>query len=117
MSDIEIEDADLCIARILGPGPQGCLPRPEGHTDDEPNSPAIPRPGNRPYYIAPDCPDCGTPLVLSDYLHNPQTPADDVWYDEWECPRCQEGIWMDWPAAEWDTDDTDPTVADEDLIL
>ena len=21
----------------------------------------------------------------------------DVWYDEWECPRCQTGILMDWP--------------------
>ena len=45
---------------------------------ERPNSPAIPRPDNRPYYVAPECPDCGTPLVLGDYLNDPRTPGNIV---------------------------------------
>lgn len=61
-----------------------------------PRCAADPRPDGRPYYIDPTCP-CGTALVLSDLLHNPATPADEVWHDEWTCPKCRNGIWMDTP--------------------
>jgi hypothetical protein len=68
-----------------------------------PTSAAHPRPGGRPYYIAPNCPTCGTPLVLWDRLNERLPLADDqVWYDEWICPHCRDGIWMDWPASEWE---------------
>mgnify|MGYP005842987529 CR=1 FL=1 len=62
-----------------------------------PRSAAEPRPGNRPYYIAPCCPDCGTPLVLLDLLENPEMPEDEIWHDEFICPECRDGIWLDWP--------------------
>ena len=34
------------------------------HPSWRPTSAAHPRPGRRPYYIAPNCPTCGTPLAL-----------------------------------------------------
>src|SRR2546426_581920 len=40
-----------------------CLAR---HPSWRPTSAAHPRPGGRPSYIAPNCPTCGTPLVLWD---------------------------------------------------
>jgi hypothetical protein len=71
------------------------------HPAWRPTSAAHPRPGGRPYYISPNCPTCGTPLVLWDRLNERSPLADDqVWYDEWSCPRCRDGIWLDWPAAE-----------------
>lgn len=63
----------------------------------EPNSAADRRPGNRPYYISPNCPVCGTALVLSDVLENPKGPKDEIWHDEWECSKCRDGVYMDWP--------------------
>lgn len=64
---------------------------------DAPASAADPRPGNRPYYIAPACPNCGAHLVLHDSLTHPERPTDQVWYDEWECPECRDGLYLDWP--------------------
>ncbi|MEQ8226351.1 MAG: hypothetical protein ABRQ37_28805 [Candidatus Eremiobacterota bacterium] len=69
--------------------------------DKIPDSPAIPRPGNKPYYIAPTCETCKTPLVLDDLLENPDTPEEEIWYDEFICPKCLDGIYMDWPESEW----------------
>ncbi len=65
-----------------------------------PRSPDDPRPGNRPHYIAPCCPDCGTPLELLDLLENPEIPEDEIWHDEFICPKCREGIRLDWPESE-----------------
>ena len=75
------------------------------HPSWRPTSAAHPRPGGRPYYISQNCPTCSTPFVLHDRLNESSSPlADDqVWYDEWICPHCRDGIWMDWPASEWDT--------------
>ncbi|HEY7062602.1 MAG TPA: hypothetical protein VII06_14065 [Chloroflexota bacterium] len=67
-----------------------------------PRSPATPRPGGRPYYIAPYCLDCGAALVLHDSLANPEAAPDEVWYDEWECPRCRGALYVDWPTSDWD---------------
>ena len=64
---------------------------------DKPTSAADPRPNNRPAYIDPNCPDCGTPLVLRDALM--RTPPEHVWFDEWWCRQCEE-IVMDWPPGE-----------------
>lgn len=64
-----------------------------------PNSAADPRPGNRPYYIAPNCPKCGAALVLLDRLQDPDASDDEVWHDEWTCPNCQDGLHMDWPET------------------
>ena len=69
------------------------------HPDWRPTSAAHPRPG-RPFYINSECPSCGRPLVLHDRLHADSNLSDDqVWHDEWVCPNCREGIWLDWPAS------------------
>lgn len=44
-----------------------------------------------PYYIDGTCNECGTDLVQQD--------EDSHWNDEWECPDCQDGVYMDWPSA------------------
>lgn len=62
---------------------------------DPPASAADPRPGNRPYFIAPDCATCGTGLILVDR----DQPTSEVWHDEWECPRCDDGVHLDWPES------------------
>jgi hypothetical protein len=51
-------------------------------------------PREKPAHIAADCEDCGYPLELVD--RDADDPGD-IWYDEWECPRCKTGILMDWP--------------------
>ncbi len=60
-----------------------------------PRSAADPRPDSRPYFIAPNCPTCEAALVLVDR----NQPAPEVWHDEWECPRCDDGIYLDWPES------------------
>jgi ribosomal protein S27AE len=67
-----------------------------------PQSAADPRPGGRPAYISAKCPDCGTALVLLDSLENPTLSADELWHDEWTCPTCQDGIFMDWPVGAYE---------------
>ena len=50
-----------------------------------------------PRYLDPNCPECGEPLVLSDLLDDPDMNPDDVWNDEWACPKCYDGdgVWID----------------------
>lgn len=64
-----------------------------------PRSAADPRPGNRPYFIEPDCPVCRRELVLCDR----DRPVSKIWHDEWECPTCQDGAYLDWPASALET--------------
>lgn len=68
-------------------------------TSRAPKSAADPRPEGHPYYIGSDCPKCDAPLVLADIARNPRVRKDRIWHDEWECPRCRDGIYMDWPAG------------------
>ena len=63
----------------------------------KPMSAADPRPGNKPHYIDSACPGCGTPLVLADRLRNLHVRENKIWHDEWQCPQCRDGIYMDWP--------------------
>ncbi|GEA17540.1 hypothetical protein [Moorella sp. E306M] len=65
-----------------------------------PESAAMPRPHNKPFYIDPTCPKCGTPLVLADFLDDPNTPWENVWHDEFICPICRDYIYLDWPESE-----------------
>jgi len=39
--------------------------------------------------------------VLLDQLEHPSAADAEIWYDEWICPRCRGGIWLDWPKSEW----------------
>ncbi len=66
---------------------------------DLPKSAAEPRPGGRPAYIDPNCKACGAALVLSDSMKDPPTPADEVWHDEWQCPNCRDGVYLDVPTG------------------
>jgi ribosomal protein S27AE len=68
--------------------------------NNPPNSAAVPRPDNKPYYIDSNCPKCGTLLVLADLLEEPHTPNEKIWYDEFICPKCRNGIFLDLPESE-----------------
>lgn len=67
--------------------------------EDAPESAAEPRPNGEPYYIDEDCPDCGASLVLNDKLKG---RSGDIWHDEWACPDCDNGIFMDWPEEQFE---------------
>lgn len=102
-------------------------------TEDPPKRPADPRPFYEPYYRDNHCEECGEELVLYDNLSdeqrrsseafsNPETDTSDIiWYDEWACPRCLDGVRFDWPEEEleslWDrvenTDSEDFVPSDE----
>ncbi|WP_258359441.1 hypothetical protein [Moorella sulfitireducens (nom. illeg.)] len=66
----------------------------------QPESAAMSRPYNKPFYIDPTCPKCGTPLVLVDLLDDPYKPLENVWHDEFICPVCRDYIYLDWPKSE-----------------
>lgn len=55
-----------------------------------------------PRYLDPNCPVCGTPLVLADLLDDPDTDPEEVWNDEWACPKCYDGdgVWIDFEPEE-----------------
>jgi hypothetical protein len=53
------------------------------------------RPGNKPYYIDPRCDNCGDELVLLDELEGRM--GEEVWHDEFTCPQCRDGIYLDLP--------------------
>jgi hypothetical protein len=65
-----------------------------------PESPADLRPEGRPFYIGPNCPNCAAPLVLTDAQDGRKPCRQKIWHDEWECPQCRDGLYMDWPASE-----------------
>lgn len=75
-------------------------------TEEPPQSAADPRDGE-PYYIENECENCGSELVLYDELdileiwNSPEMGiperSKEIWHDEWVCPDCVNGIYMDWP--------------------
>lgn len=66
----------------------------------QPESAAVPRPHNKPFYIAPTCSECGASLVIADLFNNPNVPQENIWYDEFICPICRDCIYLDWPESE-----------------
>ncbi len=61
-----------------------------------PGSGGDPRPGNRPYYIAQNCPTRGAALMLLDEFDG----VEVVFHDEWVCPKHRDdGVLMDVPAG------------------
>jgi Zn-finger nucleic acid-binding protein len=65
-----------------------------------PGSAITPRPDNKPCYIDQNCPKCGAALVLADTLEDSQIPGENIWYDEFICPQCRNGIYLDLPESE-----------------
>jgi len=57
----------------------------------------------KPQYINHNCPECGQPLVLADLLDDPDTDLDEIWNDEWACPKCYDGdgIYIDFEPEEF----------------
>ncbi|MHA2427181.1 MAG: addiction module protein [Candidatus Hermodarchaeia archaeon] len=55
-----------------------------------------------PRYLDPNCPVCGETLVLADLLDDPNTDPEEIWGDEWACPKCYDGdsIWIDFDPEE-----------------
>jgi hypothetical protein len=67
-------------------------------------SPCVPRPYLKPFFIVSVCNECDRPLELRDLHDDEGTLAHeehegDVWWDEWCCPNCKDGIIHDWPPA------------------
>lgn len=46
---------------------------------------------NHPLHINHKCFDCHTTLIS----------FDEVWHDEWYCPKCQDGIHIDWTIEDF----------------
>lgn len=67
----------------------------------QPKSAADRRPNDQPYYIDPACPNCGSDLIYANLLDHPPPPFEEFWFDEFICPVCQDGIFIDWPNAYW----------------
>jgi hypothetical protein len=73
-----------------------------------PESPAHRRPNDQPYYIQTKCDECGTALVYEDLLENSDSDpfgSNDsekrhFWFDEFDCPKCRNGCWLDVPESE-----------------
>lgn len=70
-------------------------------------------PREEPHYIDSNCDRCDAVLVLydelplkkfqdSDELGPPPGDDEPIWYDEWVCPECLEGIRLDWPDNNYD---------------
>lgn len=66
-----------------------------GMIEDRPETPADLR-DSEPYYIESVCPDCGTKLRQN------QDAKEHGWHDEWECPNCLDGIYIDWPEGNFE---------------
>lgn len=62
-----------------------------------------------PVCIDSTCGECGRKLVLYDTLRDEKRREADalmdpeyhdsssIWYDEWVCPNCLDGVYYDWP--------------------
>ncbi len=57
------------------------------------------RPNDRPFYIDPNCPRCGT-LLQYDDLVNGETDWNTFFFDEFQCLKCKKGAISDWLQSE-----------------
>ena len=53
------------------------------------------RPNDHPYYIDECCPNCNAILVYDDLLDG-EEDWDNFFFDEFSCPNCEDGCYMDW---------------------
>lgn len=53
---------------------------------------------SEPLFINKNCQFCDCKLILSNVNLESEDYFDEViWYDEWVCSICQDGIWFDHP--------------------
>lgn len=64
-----------------------------------PTSSSSPRPDNKPYFILNECAECHSNLVLADPLFDASIEFEEIWHDEWICPECRDGIYLDIPES------------------
>lgn len=78
-----------------------------------------------PAHIDSNCPSCNAVLVLydelplkkfreSEDLGPPPEGDEEIWYDEWVCPECLDGIRMDWPDSTFE--ELEERMEDEEYI-
>lgn len=60
---------------------------------EAPETPGTRRPNDEPYYIDTHC-ECGEKLVYYE--------EESGWFDEFECPSCEDGIHLDWPDSQFE---------------
>lgn len=65
----------------------------------EPRSAAQRRPNDRPYYVKQTCDKCGADLVYANLVNKSDILVEEIWYDEFMCPNCRDGVYMDWPRG------------------
>jgi hypothetical protein len=53
------------------------------------------RPNDRPFYISDCCPKCDTVLIYDDLVDS-NMDWDDIFFDEFACPKCNDGCYLDW---------------------
>ena len=70
--------------------------------DGDPQRPADRRPGDVPYFIDAEC-ACGEPLVYFEVVDEGIDPDAVVFYDEFTCPDCDNGVHLDWPKDHIET--------------
>ncbi len=63
-----------------------------------PQCPADPRPQDQPVYIEPYCKTCYSPLALVAAVEDKSRAENEVWHDEFICPNCRDGVYMDAPS-------------------
>lgn len=84
----------VCLSskRLLAlPAVERGLEKLKGEEMTAPRSPADPRPGGVPFYLAKECIHCGSPLILD--------PSHGGYLDEFICPKCNDGVYLDTPPA------------------
>lgn len=65
----------------------------------DPQRPSDRRPNDEPFFVSKVCLGCGTKLVYSYIVNAPDTPEEERWYDEFECPKCKDGLVLDVPKG------------------
>jgi hypothetical protein len=70
------------------------------------------RPNDRPFYIDDCCPTCGEILIYDDVVRG-ETNWESIFFDEFACPKCNDGCHMDWTSK--DTQDFKDTFDDCDI--
>ncbi len=63
------------------------------------SSPIVRRPNDEPYYIPKTCEKCKAPLIYRSEIDSTNWQEDELFYDEFMCPVCKDGIYLDIPKT------------------
>lgn len=98
-TDTTVEDIEQAVEDMEIPTSDGAVvvDPPFDLPPDYPTSAADPRAGGRPHYIGQHCDDCGTPMRPVDMMRDIPPEPSEIWWDEFVCPKCRDGIHLDQP--------------------